>query len=129
MKQTVLHQKHLQANAKMIDFQGWQIPLQFSDAPAEYHAVRTAAGLFDIGYLGRIEISGMGATPLLQKVLTRNIAKITTGSAHYGLICNESGFVLDDLLILHLCRQPLSAHHERGQYREDTPVAQRTCDR
>jgi aminomethyltransferase len=102
MKQTILHQKHLQANARMTDFQGWQTPLQFSDVLAEYHAVRTAAGLFDIGYLGRIEISGTGAGTLLQKVLTRNTAKMTIGSAHYGLICNESGFVLDDMLILHL---------------------------
>ena len=102
MKQTVLHQKHLQANARMIDFQGWQVPLQFSEVLAEYHAVRTAAGLFDIGCLGRIEITGMGAATLLQKVLTRSISKITIGSAHYGLICNQSGFILDDVLILHL---------------------------
>jgi aminomethyltransferase len=102
MKQTILHQKHLHANAKMTEFQGWQTPVQFSDVLAEYHAVRTAAGLFDIGYLGRIAISGTGAATLLQKVLTRNTAKLTTGSAHYGLICNESGFILDDMLILHL---------------------------
>lgn len=102
MKQTVLHKKHLQANAKLTDFQGWQIPLQFSEAQDEYHAVRTAAGLFDIGYLGRIEITGMGAAPLLQKALTRNTTKITLGSAHYGLICNGSGFILDDNLILRL---------------------------
>ena len=102
MKQTVLHQKHLQTNAKMIEFQGWQIPLQFSEVLSEYHAVRTASGLFDIGCLGRIEITGMGAATLLQKVLTRNTAKITIGSAHYGLICNQSGFILDDVLVLHL---------------------------
>jgi aminomethyltransferase len=102
MKQTVLHQKHLQANAKMIDFQDWQAPLQFSDVLEEYHAARRAAGLFDIGYLGRIEINGSGSAALLQNVLTRNITKITTGSVHYALICNESGFILDDILILHL---------------------------
>ncbi len=102
MKQTVLHQKHLQANAPMTESHEWQIPLQFSDVLDEYHAVRTAAGLFDIGYLGRIEIAGPGAESLLQKVLTRNIAKMTIGSVHYGLICNESGFILDDILILHL---------------------------
>jgi len=102
MKQTVLHQKHLQVNAKLTVYQDWQTPLQFSDVRDEYHAVRTAAGLFDIGYLGRIEIAGLGAAPLLQKVLTRNISKITTGSVHYALICNKSGFILDDILILHL---------------------------
>jgi aminomethyltransferase len=102
MKQTVLHQKHLQANAKMIDIQGWQIPIQFSEIQDEYHAVRSAAGLFDVSYLGRIEVSGAGATPLLQKVLTRNMSKISVGTGHYGLLCNESGFILDDLLIFHL---------------------------
>ena len=86
----------------MTDFQGWQVPFHFSEVPAEYTAVRTAAGLFDIGCLGRIEITGLGAATLLQNVLTRNIAKITAGSAHYGLICNESGFLLDDVLILRL---------------------------
>lgn len=101
MKQTILHRKHLEANARMTDFQGWQIPIQFSATQDEYHAVRAAAGLFDIGYLGRIEISGMGATPLLQKILTRSTAKITMGSAHYSLICNESGFILDDVVVLH----------------------------
>src|ERR1700690_4553088 len=74
MKQTVLHKKHLQLNAKFTEYQEWQTPLQFSDVLDEYHAVRTAAGLFDIGYLGRIEITGSGAVPFLQKVLTRNIA-------------------------------------------------------
>ena len=102
MKQTVLHQKHLHVNAKMMEYQDWQIPLLFSDALSEYQAVRAAAGLFDIGYLGRIEITGLGAAALLQKVLTRNIDKMTAGSVHYSLICNESGFVLDDVLILRL---------------------------
>jgi len=102
MKQTVLHRKHLQVNAKLKEYQDWQTPLQFSDALDEYHAVRTASGLFDIGYLGRIEIAGSGAASLLQNVLTRNVAKMTIGSVHYGLICNESGFVLDDVLILRL---------------------------
>ncbi|MCK9418399.1 MAG: glycine cleavage system aminomethyltransferase GcvT [Nitrospirae bacterium] len=102
MKQTVLHQKHLQANAPLTEYQDWQTPLQFSDTLAEYHAVHNAAGLFDIGYLGRIEIAGLASTPFLQNMLTGNIAKITIGSVHYGLICNESGFILDDILILHL---------------------------
>ena len=102
MKQTLLHHKHLQIKAKMTEYQSWQTPLQFSDALDEYHAVRTAAGLFDIGYLGRIEITGLSAASFLQKVTTRNIEKMTIGSAHYGLICNESGFILDDIVILRL---------------------------
>jgi len=102
MKQTALHQKYLKAKIKMADFQGCQTPLAFSDVPAEYNAARYAAGLFDISYLGRIEITGTGASALLQKVLTRNTTKITIGTAHAGLICNESGVILDSLLIFHL---------------------------
>jgi aminomethyltransferase len=86
----------------MTDVQGWQVPLQFSDVQDEYHAVRAFAGLFDIGYLGRIEVSGAGAASLLQNVLTRNVAKMAAGSAHYSLVCNEGGFILDDVLVFHV---------------------------
>ncbi len=99
MKQTVLHHKHLELKAKLTDFQGWQVPLQYTDALDEYHAVRTAAGLFDISYLGRIEIAGNDASALLQNVFTRNTGKMAAGSAHYGFICNESGFVIDDAVL------------------------------
>lgn len=102
MKQTVLHQKHLQSKAKMTDFQGWQIPLLISDTLAEYHAVRSAAGLFDISFLGRIEVSGADASSLLQTIFTRNLSKTAKGTAQYGLICNEAGFILDDALMFHL---------------------------
>lgn len=96
MKQTVLHEKHLQLNAKMTDFQGWQAPQSYTDAVEEHHAVRTTAGLFDISFLGRIEVAGPNAVSLLQQVFTRNISKIAERSAHYGLICNEDGGILDD---------------------------------
>ncbi len=102
MKQTVLHPKHELLKAKMTDFQGWQIPLQFSEVQDEYFAVRSAAGIFDVSYLGRIEVEGAGAQGLLQKVVTRNLAKIPEGAAHYGLVCNDSGFILDDPFIFHL---------------------------
>lgn len=102
MKQTVLYQKHIQLKAKMIDFQGWQIPLQYADAQDEYHSVRAAAGLFDISYLGRVEVTGQDAAALLQKIFTRNTTKMSAGSAHYGFICNESGFVLDDSVLFRL---------------------------
>jgi glycine cleavage system T protein (aminomethyltransferase) len=102
MKQTVLHQKHLHLKAKMTDFQGWEVPLQYTDVLDEYHAVRTAAGLFDISYLGRIEIAGQGAAAFLQNIFSRNTGKMAAGSAHYGFICNESGFVLDDAVLSRL---------------------------
>ncbi len=102
MKQTMLYQKHLLLKAKMTEFRGWQVPIQYSDVQDEYQAVRTAAGLFDVGSLGRIEVSGPNALELLQKVFTRNTAKIAAGTAHYGFLCNESGFILDDAVLFRL---------------------------
>ncbi|OGW39203.1 MAG: glycine cleavage system protein T [Nitrospirae bacterium GWC2_56_14] len=102
MKQTVLHQKELQLSAKMTDFQGWQVPLQYSTVLDEYHAVRTAAGLFDVSFLGRIAIKGADAGAFLQRVFTRNMENLSAGSAAYGLLCNTSGRILDNALLLHL---------------------------
>lgn len=102
MKQTVLHQKHQQLKTKMTDFQGWQIPLQYSDVQDEYYAVRTAAGLFDISFLSKIEISGPGSADLLQKISPRNLSKIPEGASGYTLVCNEAGFILNDGIIFHL---------------------------
>ncbi len=102
MKQTVLHHTHLRLKARMTEFQGWQVPLQYSDVLEEYHAVRTAAGLFDIGCVGRIEVAGPDAPSVLQQVFTRNLSKMSLGSAHYGCLCNESGIVLDDAVLFRL---------------------------
>ncbi len=105
MKQTALYSVHIQHNAKMAEFQGWQLPHQFSNATEEYFAVRAAAGLFDLGQIGRIEVSGSGAQELLQSVFTRNVARIGEGMSAYGLLCNEQGFIIDDGLLFHLPAQ------------------------
>jgi aminomethyltransferase len=102
MKQMVLHQKHLHLNAKMTDFQGWQIPQLYRDVQDEYHAVRTSAGLFDLSYLGRIRISGPDAVSFLQQVFTRNIARMAERTAHYGFLCNDAGGILDDSVLFRL---------------------------
>jgi aminomethyltransferase len=102
MKQTILHNKYLQLNTKMTDQHGWQVPLQFTELQDEYYAVRTAAGLFDVGFLGRIEISGAGATDMLQKIFTRNISKLAAGTSCYGMLCNEAGFIINDGIIFRL---------------------------
>ncbi len=102
MKQTVLHHRHVQSKAKMTEFQGWQVPQNYTDGAEEYHAVRTAAGLFDVGFLGRIEISGPGASTLLNLIFTRNTEHMAERTVHYGFLCNEAGGVLDDALLFRL---------------------------
>ncbi|MEK6743774.1 MAG: glycine cleavage system aminomethyltransferase GcvT [Nitrospirota bacterium] len=107
MKQTALNSVHSQAAAKMTEFQGWQLPAHFSDPTDEYHAVRGASGLFDVGFLGRIEVTGAGSEALLQSIFTRNISKMSEGTALYGLLCNESGFILDTVLVFKLTPEGL----------------------
>lgn len=102
MKQTALNSVHSRAAATMTEFQGWPLPAHFSDPTDEYHAVRGAAGLFDAGFLGRIEVTGAGSEALLQSVFTRNVSKLTEGTSLYGLLCNESGFILDTVLVYNL---------------------------
>lgn len=102
MKQTPLHSLHKQRAAKMAEFQGWSLPVQFGDPADEHHAVRAAAGLFDTSFLGRIELGGKGAEALLQQYFTRNLAALTEGSAKYGLLCSNAGIILDNVLVFKL---------------------------
>lgn len=102
MKQTALHQTHIQLKAKMAEFQGWSVPFQYSGVQEEHQAVRTAAGLFDVSYLGRIEVSGPDSLSLLDKTFTRSLAKFQEGMAVYGLFCNEGGFIMDDSLLFNI---------------------------
>ena len=102
MKQTAIHMNHLQLNAKMGEFRGWDVPLLFSSINEEYHAVRYAAGLFDIGFLGRIEIAGTGSAAFLQQVFSRDVSRQAEGSALYGLLCTDAGAILADAILLRL---------------------------
>ena len=102
MKQTILHPAHEAVHAKMAEFQGWQVPQVFTAVQDEYQAVRAAAGLFDIGFLGRLEVRGPGAEALLQDLCTIDITKLPEGSCRYGLLCNTSGTLFDDPVIFHL---------------------------
>lgn len=100
MKQTAIHQVHLQSNAQMGEFRGWSVPSVCSDISREYHAVRHAAGLFDIGHVGRIEISGPGSPELLQSVFSRDVSRQPDGSVLFGLLCTDDGFILSDALLV-----------------------------
>lgn len=102
MKQTTIHANHLQLKAKMGEFRGWEVPSLFTGINEEYHAVRHAAGLFDIGFLGRIEVAGTGSAAFLQQVFSRDVSRQAEGSALYGLICTDAGTILSDALLLRL---------------------------
>ena len=101
--QTKLHDWHVQAGARMIDFSGWDMPIQYPTGPREEHLhVRSSAGLFDIDHMGRFEVSGPDSLELLQRLQTWDASRIAMGHAHYSLLCNEAGGIIDDIFLYHL---------------------------
>jgi aminomethyltransferase len=84
---------------KLIDFGGWELPVQFSSIQEEHEAVRTKAGLFDVSHMGEIEIKGPGTLAFLQHMLTNDVEKVNIGSCQYTIMCNESGGTIDDLVL------------------------------
>ena len=97
LHRTVLHARHLQAGARMVEFAGWEMPLQYGDGiVAEHLATRAAAGLFDVSHMGRFAVRGGGAPALLQHVLTNNAEALDVGMAQYTIIADPAGGAIDD---------------------------------
>ncbi len=99
LQHSPLHDEHLRLGASLIDFGGWEMPVKYSGIIEEHHAVREAAGLFDISHMGEIWVSGTRAADFLDWVLTNNIHDLEVGQAQYSLMCNEGGGVIDDLYV------------------------------
>ena len=99
MKRTPLYQVHKTLNAKFTEFGGWEMPLQYSSIVKEHLAVRATVGLFDLSHMGEFEIHGPGANEFVQKLSTNDVGRLTDGRVLYTLFCNETGGIVDDLLI------------------------------
>lgn len=99
MKSTPLYDIHVEAGAKMIDFGGWMMPVQYTSIVDEHMAVRDAAGVFDVSHMGEILIHGSDAESFLQKILTNDISKIKPYQILYSPICYPDGGVIDDVLV------------------------------
>jgi aminomethyltransferase len=102
MKKTPLYDRHVALGAKMIDFGGWDMPVQYTGVVEEHHATRTGAGLFDICHMGEIEIRGTQALDLLQGVLSRNLEGQKTGQMKLSVLTNEQGGIIDDVTVYKL---------------------------
>ena len=105
LKRTPLYEAHLAAGARMVDFAGWDMPIQYSGPMPEHMAVRQAAGLFDVSHMGEIEVIGDDALRLVQRLTTNDVSKLEDGQVQYSLMTNESGGVIDDLLVYRLNRE------------------------
>ncbi|KAA6232111.1 glycine cleavage system aminomethyltransferase GcvT [Chlorobium phaeovibrioides] len=99
MKKTSLSSWHEKAGAKIIDFGGWLMPVQYSGIMAEHKAVRSAAGLFDVSHMGNFYVKGRRALEFLQSVTTNDLSRTVDGQAQYTIMLYENGGIVDDLII------------------------------
>ena len=99
MKKTLLYDKHVSLGAKMIDFGGWMMPLQYSGIIQEHQAVRSEAGLFDVSHMGEIMVEGKAAGEIIQRLITNDISRLKDYQVHYTLMCYPDGGTVDDILI------------------------------
>jgi aminomethyltransferase len=99
LNRTPLEEEHAALGAKMGEFAGWAMPIEYRGVLAEHRAVREAVGAFDLTHLGKIDVEGPGAAGWLQRVLTNDAADLTTGGAQYNLVLNEQGGIVDDLIV------------------------------
>ena len=96
---TPLNESHRRLGARMVDFAGWDMPVQYtSGILAEHHAVRTACGLFDLSHMGRVFVRGSDALRLAQECCTRDLSRIPRGEAGYMVLCDTEGGILDDVI-------------------------------
>ena len=96
---TACYDWHVAHGGRMVDFAGWEMPIQYGTIVEEHEAVRQRAGLFDVAHMGRLWFSGTDAVPFLSRVLTLDVSKLKPGQVKYGLVLNEAGGILDDVLL------------------------------
>jgi aminomethyltransferase len=102
LRRTALYDRHVDAGAKLVEFAGWEMPVQYEGVRQEHIAVRTDVGVFDVSHMGEIETSGPQSLALLQLLISNDLAKVPIGGAQYGVLCREDGGVLDDLFTYRL---------------------------
>lgn len=102
MKQTPLNARHRELGAKMVEFGGWDMPVQYSGIVEEHHATRNAAGLFDISHMARFWVTGPDSDRFIQLVNTFDISTTAIGQSDYGIMCYEDGGIVDDIFVYHL---------------------------
>jgi aminomethyltransferase len=98
-QRTPLHDTHVRAGARIVEFAGWEMPVQYAGILQEHEAVRTRVGLFDVSHMGEVVFRGPKALEALGRVFTNDVSKIADGQAQYGCLCRESGGIVDDVVV------------------------------
>lgn len=99
LAKTPLHAAHVAAGAKMVDFSGWHMPVQYEGILAEHRAVRGGVGLFDVSHMGEIDFAGPDALAVVQHLVTNDVAKLADGQALYTVTCHPNGGIVDDCIV------------------------------
>jgi len=118
LKRTPLYEAHVAAGARLVDFAGWEMPVQYEGVRVEHLAVRSACGVFDVSHMGEVETSGPEAEALLQRLLSNDVSTLAVGGAQYSVLCRSDGGILDDLFTYRLADDRYltvtnAANHER----------------
>jgi len=107
LRRTPLYETHRRLGARMVEFAGFSMPVQYSSILAEHAAVRERVGLFDVSHMGQIELAGPQAIETAERLLTRPVASLAVGRVRYGLLCNEEGGCIDDVTFYRLASDAL----------------------
>ncbi|MDQ4106526.1 MAG: glycine cleavage system aminomethyltransferase GcvT [Actinomycetota bacterium] len=99
LRRTPLYEEHEKLGAKLVDFAGYEMPVQYAGIKAEHEAVRTRAGLFDVSHMGEVVFRGPDAEGAVQRLVTRDVARLEAGQAGYCAVCYEDGGTVDDVLV------------------------------
>ncbi|HEY6104260.1 MAG TPA: glycine cleavage system aminomethyltransferase GcvT [bacterium] len=99
LRQTSLYARHVALGARVVEFGGWEMPVQYAGIVEEHRAVRTAAGLFDVSHMGEVEITGPGALASVQRIITNDAGRLAAGGGLYTPMCLPSGGIVDDLTV------------------------------
>lgn len=119
MNKTPLYENHVSHGARMTDFSGYEMPVQFTRIQEEHMAVREHAGLFDVSHMGEFIVEGAGALALLEKLTTNRLGDISVGQAQYTLMTNPKGGIIDDLIIYRLEKDQYMLVVNAGNIRKD----------
>ena len=99
MKRTPLYDEHVRLGGKLVEFAGWEMPVQYSGVVTEHVNVRERVGLFDVSHMGEIWVSGPEAESALEYMTCNKVSALYDGKAHYNAILNQAGGVIDDIII------------------------------
>src|SRR4028118_502673 len=107
LMRTTLCDEHVKAGGRMVPFAGWEMPVQYAGVIPEVRAVREACGVFDVSHMGQLNVTGLGGTEALNRIVSADWSGVQIGRVAYGMLLNERGGVIDDVMGYHLAPNEL----------------------